>query len=104
MSLKTKTPLSINVQCPHTLEHHKEPTTAKNDVAFNAMYENLGFSAPSATELFCTKDINSLRLIGGLNINRVKYLGKAILCPGGAAIINSVSETAEQHLIVLCHI
>ena len=43
MSLKPKTPLSVNKQCPHTLAHYINPTTKINDVAFNALYERLGF-------------------------------------------------------------
>ena len=49
-------------------------TTAMNDVEFNTMYERLGFSAPATRELFRTKVINSLRLLGGLNVDRVKSL------------------------------
>ena len=75
-----------------------------NDVAFDAMYVRLGFSDPAATELVRTEGINSLRLLGGLNADRVKYLVKAICRPGGAAIGHAVSETAEHHLIVACHI
>ena len=62
-----------------------------NDVAFNAMYEMLRFSAPTTTELFLNKGINSLRLMGGLNFDRVKSLVKAIRRPGGSAIGNAVS-------------
>ena len=86
------------------IAHHINPTTAMNDVSLNVMYERIGFSAPAATELARTKGINSLRLIGGLNFERVKSLFKAISRPGGAAINNDVSETAEHHLIVGCHV
>ena len=75
-----------------------------NDVAFNAMYVRLGFSAPSAMELARTKGINRLRLFGGLNVNRVKSLVNAICHQGRAVIGHSVSETAEHHLIVTCQI
>ena len=75
-----------------------------DDVAFNAIYVRLGFSDPSVTELVCTEGINILRLIGGLNVNRVKSLVKAIRRPSGVAIDNAVSETAEHHFIVVCHI
>ena len=98
MSLKPQTPLFINVQCPHTLAHHIKPTMAMNDVLFNMMYKRIKFSAPAATELVYTENINGLRLLGGLNINRVKSLVKSIFCPGGAAIGNAVSETTEHHL------
>ena len=104
MSLKLKTPLSINVQLSHTLAHHIKPTRAMNDVSFNTMYERLRFSAPAATELFRTKVINSLRLLCGLNVNRVNSLVNAIRRPGRSAIGNSVSETAEHHFIVARHI
>ena len=77
---------------------------AVNNVVFNAMYMRLGFSAPSATELVCTKGINSLRLLGGLNVDSANSIFKAICRPGGAAIGNAVSETKEHHLIVACHI
>ena len=77
---------------------------AMNDFAFNTMYVRLGSSAPTAAELVCTKGINNLRLLGGLNVNRVKSLGKSIIYSGGAAIGNDVSETAKHHLIVACHI
>ena len=75
-----------------------------NDVAFDPMYARLGFSDPAATELVRTEGINTLRLLGGLNVNRVKSLVKAICRPGGAAIGHAVSETAGRHLIVACHI
>ena len=75
-----------------------------NYIELNVMYVRLGFSAPSATELVRTEGINSLRLLGGLNADRVKYLVKAICRPGGAAIGHAVSETAEHHLIVACNI
>ena len=39
-----------------------------------------------------------------MNADRVKYLVKAICRPDGAAIGHAVSETAEHHLIVACHI
>ena len=55
-------------------------------------------------EIFRTEVINILRLLGGLNVDRVKSLVKAIRRPGGAAIGTDVSETAEHHLIVACHI
>ena len=77
---------------------------AMNDVAFNVMYMRLGFSAPAETELVRTEGINSLRLLGGLNIDHVKSLVKAICRSCGAAINHAVSETAEHHLIVACHI
>ena len=86
------------------LAHHIDPTMAMNLFSFNAMYMRIDFSAPATAELVRTKVINSLRLLGGLNINRVNYLVKAIWLPGGAAIGNAVSETAEHHLIVACHI
>ena len=73
-------------------------------VAFNVMYVRLGFSAPSATELIRTEGINSLRLIGGLNVDHVKSLIKAIIRPGGVAIGHAVSETSEHYLIVACQI
>ena len=104
MLLKPKSPLYINVQCPHTLAHHINPTTKMKDVAFNAMYKRLGLSAPSATELVCTEGINILRLLGVLNVDRVKYIVKAICRPGRSAIGNDVSKTSEDHLIVACHI
>ena len=75
-----------------------------NDVVFNTMYKRLGFSAFAAIELVLTKDISILRLLGGLNFNCIKSLVKAICRPGGAAIGNDVSETAEHHLIFACHI
>ena len=62
-----------------------------NDVAFNAMYVRLGFSAPAAMELVRTKGINSLSMLGDLNINCVKSLVKAIRHPGGDAIGHAVS-------------
>ena len=77
---------------------------AMNDVAFNVIYVRLGFSAPAAAELIPNEGINSLRLIGGLSVNRVKSLVKSIRRPGRAAIGNSVSKTVEHHLIVSCHI
>ena len=104
MSLKPKTIFSINVQFPHTLAHHIKNTTEINDVAFNAMYKRIGFSDPATRELVRTKGINSLRFLCGLNVDRIKYLVKAIIRTGGATIGNSVSETAEHHFIVACHI
>ena len=77
---------------------------AMDDVASNVMYMRLRFSAPSTAELVRTEGISSLRLLGGLNINHVKSLVKAIRHPGGADIGNSVSETSEHRLIVSCHI
>ena len=75
-----------------------------NDIAFNAMYERLVFLAPAATETVRNEGIGSLRLLGALDIGRVKYFFKAIRRPGGAAIGNAVSEIAEHHLIVAFHI
>ena len=75
-----------------------------NDIAFNAMYARLGFSAPYSAELVCTEGINSLRLLDGLNVECVNSLVKAICRPGKAAIVHAVSETAERHFIVACHI
>ena len=75
-----------------------------NDITFNAMYKRLVFLAPAATETVRNEGIDSLRLLGALEIGRVKYFFKAIRRPGGAAIGNAVSETAEHHLIVACHI
>ena len=72
------------------LAHHIKPTTAMNDVVFNAMYESLRFSVPAVTEIVRTKIINSRRLLGGLNVDCVKSLVKAIRLAGGAAIGNSV--------------
>ena len=69
-----------------------------NDVAFNAMYMRLGFSAPAAMELVRTKGINSLRLIGGLKDDSVKSLVNSIRRPGGDAIGNHVSETSKEKL------
>ena len=57
------------------------------------MHERLGFSAPATRELFRTKGIKSLRLLGGLNVDRVKSLVNYIRRPGEAAIGNAVSET-----------
>ena len=78
------------------LANHIEPTMEMNDATFNAMYVRLEFSAPAAEELVRIKGINSLRLLGGLNVDRVKSLVKAIHRPGGAAIGNAVSKTAEN--------
>ena len=39
-----------------------------------------------------------------MNIDRVKYLVKFIRRQGRAAIVHAVSETAEQHFSVTCHI
>ena len=75
-----------------------------NGVVFNTMYKRLGFSALATTELVRTEGINSLRLLGGLNIDCVTSLVKAILRPAGDAIGNDVSETLENHFIVACHI
>ena len=75
-----------------------------NYIELNVMYVRLGFSAPAAAELVRTKGINSLRLLGDLNLDRFKSLVKAIFRQGGDAISNAVSETAEHHLIVACHI
>ena len=77
---------------------------AMDDVASNVMYMRLRFSAPSTAELVRTEGISSLRLLGGLNINHVKSLVKAICHPGGAAIGNAVSKTAKHHLIDVCYI
>ena len=76
------------------LAHHIDPTMAMNDVVFNAIYARLGFSAPAAAELVRTEGINSVRLLGGLNVNRVKSPVKSICLPVGAAIDNAVSKTA----------
>ena len=94
----------MNSQCPHTLAQHINPTAAINDGALNVMYKRLGFSTSVETELVCTEGINSLRLIGGWNVDRVKTLVKAIRRPGGVSIYNAMSETAEHHLIVAFHI
>ena len=75
-----------------------------NDIAFNLMYMKHVFSVPATAELVRTKVINSLRLLGSLNADHVKSLFKAIRRPVGAAIGNSVYETAEHHLIVAFHI
>ena len=75
-----------------------------NDVVLNVMYVRLEFSDRSVTELVYTEGVNSLRLLGGLNVNCVKSLVKAIRRPGKAAIVHAVSETAERHFIVACHI
>ena len=75
-----------------------------NNVAFNALYKRLVFSAPSEMEVVRTKGINSLRMFRSLNIDRVKYLVKTIFFSDRAAIGNAVSETAGHHLIVAYHI
>ena len=76
------------------LQHHINPTTEMNDVAFNVMYERLGFPDPAAMELVHTKGINRLGLLGGLDIERVKSLVKATHHTGGAAIGNAVSKNS----------
>ena len=101
---QTPTHFSINVSYPHMLAHHIKPTMATNYVAFNVIYVRLGVSAPVAAELVCTEGINSLRLLGGLNADRVNSLVKVISPPDGSAIGNAVSEIAEHYLIVACHI
>ena len=65
-----------------------------NDVEFSKIYVRLGFSALFTEKIIRTEGINSLRLLGGMNVNRVKSLVKSIRRPGGAAIVNSVSETS----------
>ena len=75
-----------------------------NDVAFNAMYVRLFFKAPAAAEVFHTKGINNLRLLGGLNVNHVNSLVKFIHRRDRSDIGSDLSETIEHHLILVCHI